>query len=420
MLDDYQRSWSDPGRPVSPYYHRPMTQLAGPVEPSLDGPTPPQATESGRLRRPDIPLRRWAVAGVALWRPLAILIAARVAMGLAMFVYSHVTHEYHINPWDGGWYVYAAQHGWPHHVQPGTGNEAQDTLAFFPGLPTVIRVVHFLVPISWERAGEAGAFLTQVAMVAGFWLLTREIWGRTVADRAVVAMCFFPGAFILAIMYSEPLLIACGAFCMLALRRERWILAGLFAAAGTATRVVGVALVACCAWESYRAIRRERRWTSLVAVALAPTGIVAWFLYLWASTGARLAWLDTERNGWAQHSTLMAIPRLITSVLHKHPADPNDVLALASTVLGLVLLVALIVSRAPSVLTVYSVVVLAISATSVNPSGIRFRFVMTAFPLVMVIGRYLKDAAFSAAIAASAVVMSAMLVVTLTGYSLIP
>lgn len=379
------------------------------------------------LRRPGglvagIPdqLARAMAFAVSLWRPMAVLVAARLAMGAGIFVYTHVAHRYVINPWDGGWYVYAAQHGWPNHVKPGLGNEAQDTLAFFPGLPTVIRAVHFVLPLSWERAGEVAAFLTQMAMVAGLWLLARDIWDRAVADRAVAMMCFFPGAFILAIMYSEPLLIACGAFCLLALRRQRWVLAGLFGAAGTFTRLTGVALVVCCAWEAFRAIRTERRWMALVAVAISPAGIVGWFAYLWASTGDKLAWLHTEQKGWAQHTSILAIPRLVKSVLHTHPANPNDVLALAGTVLAVGLLALLVASRPPSVLTVYSVLVVAISATSVNPSGIRFRFIMTAFPLVMIIGRYLKDAAFSVAIGASTVVMASMMVVTLSGATLIP
>lgn len=341
-------------------------------------------------------------------------------MAAGLYVYQHVTKLYVINNWDGGWYVYAAQHGWPHHVLGGFGNKAQDTLAFFPGLPFVIRIVHFVLPLSWIRAGEVAAFLTQIAMVAGVWLLAKDTWGEPVADRSVVLLCFFPGAFVLAIMYSEPLLIAAAAFCILALRHQRWWLAGVFGAIATATRVTGLALLLCCAWEAFVVIRADRRWISLVSVLLTPAGIVGWFLYLWALTGARLAWLDTERHGWAQHTTVMAIPHLITAVLHHRPADMNEVLPLVGTGLAVILLVMLLWSRAPAVLSIYAIAVLVESATSVNPSGIRFRFVMTAFPLLMVLAYRLKDAAFSVAVAGSAVVMSAIMVVTLTGATLIP
>lgn len=405
-----------------------MTQLTGRAEEEQGTGAGPEGGEAGRsgprhlaargrggarLGRPD-----WARLGAGLlplWRPLAVLLSARLAMWAAVFVYSHVFHRYAFNLWDGGWYVQAAQKGWPHHVLPGFGGPAQDTLAFFPGFPTVIRVVHFLVPVSWTTAGRVAAFLSEVAMVTGVWMLARDVWGRQVADRGIVAVCFFPGAFILDMMYSEPLTIAAAAFCLLALRRRQWLLAGVMGAVGTATRVVALALVVACAWEAFRAIRDDRDWMSLSSVVISPAGIVGWFLYLWASTGDAMAWLHTERNGWAQHSTLTAIPDLIRSVLHTHPAQMDEVLALASTVLGVVLLVVLIASRAPSVLTVYSVVILALGAASVNPSGIRFRFVLTAFPLVLVAARYLKDAAFAVVVSFSSLLMGVILVITLMG-----
>lgn len=355
-----------------------------------------------------------------MWRPLAILVFARLAMWAAIFVFSHLFDHYQLNPWDGGWYVMAAKQGWPHHVLPGTGNAAQDTLGFFPGFPTVIRVVHFLLPLTWTRAGEVSAFLTEMAMVIGVWLLVREVWGRTVADRGIVALCFFPGAFILAMMYSEPLTIAAAAFCFLALRRRQWVLAGVMAAVGDFTRVMGAALVVVCAWEALQAIRRDREWRSLAAVAVSPAGVVGWFAYLWASTGDPVAWFDTEKHGWAQHATLLAVPRLFSSLLHTHPLPIGPVLAAASTVLAVVLFVVLVLARAPGGWIVYSAVVLAMAATSVAPAGIRFRFLFTAFPLVLVGARYLKDAAFGVAVGFSSVLMGVILVVTLMGPALVP
>ncbi|HMC39505.1 MAG TPA: hypothetical protein VKI19_07570 [Acidimicrobiales bacterium] len=400
------------------------TQADGAAAAPADTAPVPSRTGPGihRRRRPAAApdWRAWGRVARPWWRPVAVLVAARLAMAAAVFTFSHLYHHFTLNQWDGGWYLLAARNGWPHHVLRGFGGPAQDTLAFFPGFPTVIRAVHFVLPLSWTRAGEVAAFLTEVAMVIGVWLLARDVWGREVADRGVVALCFFPGSFILAMMYSEPLTIAAAAFCLLALRRRQWVAAGLLGTVGTATRVIGVALVAACAWEAYQAIRRDREWRSLSAVVLAPAGIVGWFVYLWASTGDRLAWVHTEKYGWAQHTTLSAIPDLVRSVLDTHPAPIQGVLAVAGTGLGLILLTVLVYSRSPGVLAVYSIAVLAISATSVNPSGIRFRFVLTAFPLVLMLGRYLRDAAFGTAVAASSVVMGVILVVTLMGPALIP
>lgn len=402
-----------------------MARVAGPEAEVRESDRHPPRTGRLHARKrgrflATVPWNDWRRAALPLWRPVAVLVAARVAMEIGIFVFSHVFDRFTLNQWDGGWYVLAARRGWPHHVLGGTGGAAQDTLAFFPGFPVVIRVVHFVLPLSWNGAGEVAAFLTELAMVVGVWLLAREVWGSSTADRALVALCFFPGAFILAMMYSEPLLIALAAFCFLALRRQWWVTAGVLASLGAATRIIGVALIVCCVWEAGRAIRAERRWASLWAVAISPLALIGWFAYLWASTGARLAWLDTERNGWAQHTTVMAIPDLVRSVLHTHPADANEVLALAGTVLSVVLLAVLVWTRPPSVLTVYSVSVLVLAATSVNPAGIRFRFVLTAFPLVIVVGRVLRDAAFAVAVSMSTLAMGIILCVTLMGPALIP
>ena len=393
-----------------------MTAVAGQVEGGDQTSAQTAGATGVRRFRPSFDWRSLK----PLWRPLTALVAARLAMWACIIVYSHLFDHYQLNPWDGGWYVYAAQHGWPHHVLTGTGGEAQDTLAFFPAFPTVIRVVHFILPLSWMRAGEVAAFLTEMAMVCAVWWLVRDIWDQTIADRSAVVMCVFPGSFILAMMYSEPLLIASAALCILALRRQQWWVAGLFAALGAATRIIGVALIVCCAWEAFQVIRKDRRWSSLVALAISPVALLAWFVYLWRSTGSRMAWLDTERNGWAQHSTVMAIPDLVRAVLHTHPANPNQFLPLASTAIGVILLVVLVWSRPPALLTVYSVAVLVLSATSVNPSGVRFRFVLTAFPLVVILARYLRDAAFAMLVSVSSMLMAVILVLTLMGPALIP
>ncbi|HWE54557.1 MAG TPA: hypothetical protein VG435_03550, partial [Acidimicrobiales bacterium] len=378
-----------------------MAQVTSPAEVPSTEPLPPR----------EYPALRCSISRA--WYPVAVLVGVRLVMWAAIFLFSHLFHRYVTNPWDGGWYVLAAQHGWPHHVKTGFGNAAQDTLAFFPGFPAIIRAVHFVLPISWMHAGEVAAFLTEVAMVIGVWLLAGELWGRSAADRAVVVLCLFPGSFILAMMYSEPLLIAAAAFCFLALRRRQWVLAGVLASIGTTARITGLALVVCCAWEAVTAIRKDREWSALWAPVLAPLGVIAWFLYLWASTGAKLAWFDTEKYGWAQHTTLMAVPDLVRSVLHTHPADPNQFLPLASTAVAVILLAVLLVSRPPAMLSIYSVVVVVLSATATNPSGVRFRFVLAAFPLVIVVARYLKDAAFALAVSLGTLIMGIMLVITL-------
>ena len=299
------------------------------------------------------------------------------------------------------------------------GHVTASTLAFFPGLPFLIRVVHALAPFGWAGSGVVTVAIAQVAMVIAFWYLTRDIWGNTAADQATVLLCFFPGAFIFSMVYSEPLLLAAACVSILALRRGHWVTAGLAAAVATATRPNGIALVACCAWEAFVVIRSRREWASLVSVALAPLGIIAWFAYLWVSTGSLTAWYQTERGGWNEHESPTAIINLVRAVAKNGFTNPNFYVPLLGAGVAFLLLILLVQSKPPGVLVVYTVVVLAMSLLSTT-LGLRPRFVLTAFPLIMVLGYRLKGNLYALTVAGSATLMTGLLIVSVSTLVLVP
>jgi hypothetical protein len=353
-----------------------------------------------------------------VWRPLVILVVSRVAAVLVLEVAHPLTHTIsplQVRAWDSGWYLLAAEHGWPHAVAAHGGS----TIEFLPALPILIRVVHFVLPVSWLKAGFLADFITQIAMVIGVWLLTRDIWGDKTADKATLLLCFFPGAYVFSLIYTEPLLIASASVCFLALRRRNWVLAGLAATLGTITSPNGFALIACCIWEPLLAIHQRREWRSLSAAVLAPAGIVAWFAYLWVRTGSLMAWSITSKRGWGESLSLLAFPHLVQRAVHNGIGDLNSAVAIGSTVVAAALLIVLVRSRAPSVLIVFTVVVLGFSFFS-GPTGLHPRFVMVAFPLIMALAYRLKGEVFSGALAVSAMLMSVLLVITVSTISLTP
>lgn len=378
-------------------------------------------------RRPRGPSVRWP----DLLRPVGILLAARLLMLMVLGLAKNVIHSVQLFPanWDGSWYVKAAQYGWPHAVPTTGGHVAQSTLAFFPGFPVLIRAVHLVVPVSWVHAGDGAALLSEVTMAVTFWVLTRDIWDDKVADRATLLLCFFPGALIFSLIYSEPLLITFAAICIYALRKGHWEVAGLAAALATATRPNGVALIACCAWEAYRAIHARRAWRSLIAPVLAPAGIVVWFGYLWATTGSVMAWFRTEQGGWGEKVDPLALRHLIVDDLHHPLLYPNLYVPLIGT-LGVVLIIVVLgvlmrpgvpesLRRVPSVLIVFTAVILAMSIMS-RTLGLRPRFILTAFPLIMVLGYRLRGSAHALVTACFAGLMSMLLLVTVATIALVP
>lgn len=352
-------------------------------------------------------------AGILLLARLMSWAVVIIGRPVFPFLQSHATAGlFSLKVWDGYWYEQAAQHGWPQAVPPDIGGHAGfSTLAFFPAFPELIRAVHLVLPVSWHTATAGAELLSEIFMVVAFWALTRAIWDDEVAGRATLLLCFFPGAFVFALEYAEPLFLACCMVALLALYKRRWITAGIFAALATVGRPSGVALIACCAWATFWAIRERRDWRSLIAVVIAPVGVAGWFVYLWLYTGVPLIWLQEERKAWGEKSDPLAVVKLVHDWVTEPGGvftNPNYFLTVGGTILALVLLGILLWVRPPGTLTVFTGVILIVSITSLT-LGLRPRFVLTAFPLVMTLAVRLKGTAFTLVTAASAMTMAAIL-----------
>lgn len=396
---------------------------------------PDDATDAGSLTggvsEPDFP--GWLQRGlVAYWKPLAMLLAIRMVTLGVLLASRYVVaarpviggaiaggHRFdRLAAWDGGWYITAARYGWPHGVPMSNGFPAYSTLAFFPGFPLAIRVVGDL-GVGWVLAGVLVAAVFQVLMVILMWQLFKEVWGEAVADRGMLLFLFGPGAVAFTFIYSEPMLFAAAAACMLALRRRWWITAGLASAIGTTVRPVGIALVACCVWEAMIAIRSDRDWRALAAPVLAPIGVVAWMGYLWAHTGNPLIWSKAEKAWDDSFDPLTLIERFMhTEVTHAGQRLPH-VLPVAGAIFCLLALVLLRKARPPALFILYSVVVVAIAVSS-RIVGLRPRLIETAFPLIFVFGYWIKGQVFSILLASAAVGLGCLLMLTLTSARFIP
>jgi hypothetical protein len=395
------------------------------------GTAPPvEASQPATLSRQS----RWApVVGRRLavyWKPVAMLAASRVVMLLVVFLSRYVSvpviggvpGEGHgltrLEAWDGGWYITAAQHGWPHAVPMSHGFPTFSTLAFFPAFPLAIRAAAFL-GIGWILAGVFAALASQIVAVILLWQLAKEIWSEPVADRGLLLFLFGPGAVAFALIYSEPMLFASAAACLLALRRRWWLVAGLSAAVGTAVRPVGVALVACCAWEAVRVLRSERQWRPLLAPLLAPLGMLSWTAYLWAHTGNPFIWSQAEKAWDDNFDPFTLVKRFLFHEVTRQGQHLPRYLPVAGAVFCALALVLLVKARPTAMLVVYSIVVVAIAVSS-RTVGLRPRLVETAFPLVLVFGYWLKDNVYSIVLACAALTMGALLLLTMTSPAFIP
>ena len=352
-------------------------------------------------------------------RPVAIFAASRAAVLAAMWLATRLDPGPDQDPdgdrtmtdavlsWDGNLYFQLIRDGYVE--EPAD----EGTFAFFPLYPLTARAVASLPGIGTVEAGLLVGALAGCAAAVALWFLCRTLTDDATADRAVALFSFFPGSFVLSMLYSEGLMIALSAGCLWALVRQRWLLAGVLAALATASRPNAVVLVAACAWAAGLAVHRRREWRALVAPALAPLGILAFFGLLWARTGDPLKWFTVQRELWEERVTPMALVDDVGVFVAAPFENTNTTAVVLGAVVSAVGLVLLWRSPLPSVLTVYSAGVVALAACS-ETLGARPRFVLTAFPLFLAFALRLQGVAFSAVLGASATVLGGLTLMTVS------
>ncbi len=375
-------------------------------------------------------------------RPLAAYLASRVVVlgtiaGVSQLDIGRARHHFTgpwpsmaaklpllraLSTWDAAWYLHVAAHGYgsvgrhfaaSHHVA------VTPDMAFGPLFPLVVRAGHVVTGLDAPVVGAVAAGVLGAVAALAVWALARHLSGSQAADRAAALWCFFPGAFVLSLVYAEGLTVACAAACLLALLRRRWALAGLAGGLATATQPSSLVLVVCCAWAAWLAVRRQREWRAVLAPALAPLGALAYVGYLWARTGEATAWYHIQRLYWqGQLNPYATTVRMVRREV-LHPATLNYLVP----TLGLLALVAAAVLvwrwRPPAVVWLYAAGVMALALSSA-PVGARPRFFLVAFPLTIAMARVLRGRAFGVALGASAALLVLVTLATTATLSLIP
>lgn len=318
--------------------------------------------------------------------------------------------------WDSGWYLAIAHQGY---FLYGRSTYLTPSVAFFPVWPGLIRVVSRITGLSVLPVGLALAFVFGAGASVALWYLVRELCDSSVADRAVALWVFFPGAFVLSMVYAEGLTVLCCAVCLLALLRHRWLIAGLAAGLATGVQPDALVLVACCVWAAGRALWKDRQWAAVIAPVLSVAGAVGYFSYLWAATGDVMRWYHVEQQDWGSDGAVHRTVVLVLRGAFDQPHNPELVIpafGLATALVGLVLMFRW---KPPAVLWIFAVGVLAAALTS-GPVGARPRLLLVIFPFVIAASRTLRGQAFNALFGASAGLLGVVTILTLSGRVVTP
>lgn len=267
------------------------------------------------------------------------------------------------------------------------GRALPDQVAFFPGYPFALEVVHALVR-QWTVTGLLVSFVAGgVAVVALSRIaeLDYQPRGRQPAPRqpateqpateqpatganAALFMIVSPAAIFLTAGYSESLFLAFALSSWLAARNRRWVLAVLLAGGASFIRINGLFLCVALVIEILRRARGQRSKAFAAFIpALAP--LVGYELYLHWRTQDWFAWVHAEKHGWQRQLTnpVHTFKTAWTAGFgHEFSAPINFVfqLEILAVLIGIVTIVALLIYRRWAE-AVYVTLTIAALATSI-------------------------------------------------------
>ena len=204
--------------------------------------------------------------------------------------------------WDGQWYQTIATEGYPDHVPRGEdGGAQQNAWAFYPLFPFAARAFMAVTGLEFPAAGSTIALLCGFGAAVLMGLLLRERIGDAAALVVVVLWASFPASVTLQLAYTESLAMLLLVAYLLALARERWLLAAGIAVLVGLTRPIAVPLgvvTLVALWRRWRArgdrpIKAGEYAAGLASLVACGVAGFLWPAIAWGATGERSAYTDT-------------------------------------------------------------------------------------------------------------------------------
>lgn len=230
----------------------------------------------------------------------------------------HLSVAQGLTNWDGKWYQRIADHGYPSHLPTKDGVVLENSWAFYPLFPGLVRLVMVLgvgfnaaaIIVSTVCAGAACCLL--------FGLVQRHA-GRFTASMAVVGLTFAPAALLFEAAYTESLalLLLLAALAVLGSRRYGWF--AVFTLLLAFTRAIAFPLALVCVihgvarWRSGEPFETRDRIKVGLLACLAVASFGLWPAITGLVTGEADAYLQTQA-AWASWSKYGGNPWLVQAL----------------------------------------------------------------------------------------------------------
>ena len=202
------------------------------------------------------------------------------------------------NHWDAANYVRIAQFGY----------QTPYDVAFFPLFPLLITAFAHILG-SWSYL-LVGTIISNAALLGALFVIYQlavEAGGEQVAQRTLLYLCVFPTAFYFFAPYNESLFLLLTASTFLAMRQQRWWLAGLLGLLAALTRSAGILLVIPYMvelWTTRESITasRQNMLSRISPLLLIPLGTALYAIYCCHISGNPLDFIAVQSH-WGRHTT---------------------------------------------------------------------------------------------------------------------
>lgn len=242
-----------------------------------------------------------------LFLQLIIIVASYFLPYQPSFPYASELNRYDLPTWlsksanfDGVHYLTISEKGYL-----GTGL----IQAFFPLYP-------LLMSFTGQITGNylvGGIILSHIFALTcffSFYYLVQLDYGKKTAFASLVILAFFVSSFYLRSIYNEGLFLTLIFMSLIAGKKRFYLLAGLFGALASATRIVGIFIWPSLLWLVFWQDRQ--RWSAYLLVSLSTLGLLSYMFYLNQQFADPLYFLHLqEQFGASRQSNLVPYPQVV-------------------------------------------------------------------------------------------------------------
>jgi len=269
----------------------------------------------------------------------------------------------------------------------------RNTTVWPPMYPLLIKLFTFITN-SYLLSGIIVSNLAFFCALYLLYLLTSTQYSEEVARRSLIYLIIFPTAFFFVAPYSESLFLALSVGFFLAVRKQKWWMAGLLGICAVLTRLQGVFLVVPLIWTLLQSLTSRRQTSKklngklLIPISVISATFFLYFLSVHFILGREWPWMTLQSN-WSQKigfpwEGLIGNIKILVGI---SPLCSNSYIATffdALVFLGSIILLIITRTQLNREHLIYSIILLLLFSVKLDQSGFLVstsRYILSIFPL---------------------------------------